>query len=66
MYNDHENRVMFSVDSHDRDGDACEEGIYLHFGEVRIRVAVTIEEYDQLVARLSSLRPEIADRVRER
>jgi hypothetical protein len=36
---------MFSVNSYDSDGDLFEVGVYLHFGDTRVRVADTIEDF---------------------
>jgi hypothetical protein len=36
-------KVCFSIDRYDSDGDKCENGIYLHLGEVSIRFPNLIE-----------------------
>ena len=52
---------MFSINSHDSDGDSFEEGIYLHFGETRIRVAENLPEFDRLLGTLARMRDEIEE-----
>lgn len=51
--------IGFSVNRYDKDGDSYEEGIYLHFGEIAICVAETIEGYEALVELLESMKAEI-------
>jgi hypothetical protein len=53
--------VTFSVHSYDWDGDIIERGIFLHFGNVRIRVAETGSEFQDFVNRLEQMRNEISD-----
>lgn len=38
--------VNFSINHYDFDGDIIEKGIFLHFDNVRIKVANTMEEYE--------------------
>jgi len=54
-----DNRITFSIDSHDRDGDVCEDGIFIHFGNTRIRVAGSFLEYLSFLTELRSMAPEI-------
>jgi hypothetical protein len=53
--------ILFSVNRYDKDGDSYEEGIYLHFGEIAVRVAETIEEYEAIVERLKGMTKEIRE-----
>lgn len=53
------NNVSYSTNSYDYEGDAWEKGIYLHFGEARIRVAENIEGYKLFVKQLEELTDQI-------
>jgi hypothetical protein len=53
--------VMFSVNEYDQDGDINDEGIYLHFGDTRVKVASSIVEFKQFVDRISSMVDEIEE-----
>jgi hypothetical protein len=49
----------FSINDFDSDGDMSEAGVYLHFGNARIRVADTKEEFTDFIKRLQSMEKEI-------
>lgn len=53
--------ISFSINSHDRDGDVFEGGIYLHFGETRIRVADSLNDLYNFIERIKLLRAEIRE-----
>ena len=53
--------VSFSVHSYDWDGDIVESGIFLHFGNVRIKVAKTGSEFQDFINKLEQMRNEISD-----
>ncbi len=58
-------KVMFSVHHYDHEGTVIEKGIFLHFGHCRVLVALTPEEFQQLVDRLNRMSAEIADNYKE-
>ena len=53
--------VTFSINEYDFEGDISEKGIYLHFGQVRIKVAETMEEYEDLLINLYNIKTEILE-----
>lgn len=55
--------IMFSVNQYDKDGDLVDPaGIFLNFGDnVSIRVASDLEGYDDFIATLKRLKPQIKD-----
>lgn len=53
--------VMFSVHEYDADGDVVERGIYLHFGETRIKVSDNLKDFRDVADRIASMIDEIAD-----
>ncbi len=55
------NDVLFSVHDYDQDGDVHERGIYLHFGETRIKVADNLKEFEEFVKCISDMVDEIRD-----
>ena len=55
----YDDQITFSIGSHDRDGDVCEDGIFIHFGNTRIRVAGSFLEYLSFLTELRSMAPEI-------
>lgn len=55
--------ICFSVHTYDRDGDICETGIFLHFGDVRVKVAETIEEFNAVSERISGMSREISEKI---
>ena len=52
-------KPTFSVDRFDKDGDAWEMGVYLHFGFASVKVADTPEEFGNFVAHLKFMESEI-------
>jgi hypothetical protein len=51
----------YSINDYDKDGDETEEGIYLHFGPVRIQVAENLIGFDQFIKHLQSIKSEIEE-----
>lgn len=47
--------MLFSINHYLRDGSILEEGIYLHFGETRIRVAEDPNEFLEFIDHLNKL-----------
>ena len=52
---------LFSVNSYDRDGDISSKGIFLHFGDVRIKVADSHRGFDAFVKYLETMSEEIIE-----
>lgn len=53
--------VCFSVHEYDKDGYPMDEGIFLHFGGTRVKVARKFEEFQAIVARISGMEKEIEE-----
>jgi hypothetical protein len=53
--------IIFSVHDYDQDGDAVDRGIFLHFGETRVKVADNLNEFREVVERISKMVDEIRD-----
>jgi hypothetical protein len=51
----------YSTNDYDEDGDLVEEGIYLHFGPVRIQVAENLIGFNQFIKHLQSIKSEIEE-----
>ena len=47
--------ISFSINEYDSWGDCIDEGIFLHFGDTKIRVTNTLEEFDIMINRLSRM-----------
>lgn len=48
-------RILYSIDEYDKDGDRSEEGIYLHFGDTKIKIADRLENTPGVIADLEQL-----------
>jgi hypothetical protein len=48
-------RILYSIDEYDKDGDRSEEGIYLHFGDTKIKIADRPENTPGVIADLEQL-----------
>lgn len=53
--------IYFSVHDYDQDGDIINEWIFLHFGETRIKVANNLNQFKEVVERISGMVDEIRD-----
>jgi len=53
--------VLFSVNDYDADGDVTGRGIYLHFGETRIKVSDNLKDFRDVADRIASMVDEIAE-----
>ena len=56
-----EKEILFSVNDYDSDGDKIEKGIYRHFGNTRIKVSDTSEDFDKFILNLTGMAKEIKD-----
>ena len=52
---------MFSINEYDYEGDVHEYGVYLHFGDTRIKVAKDATGFDRFVEHLDGMRTEIRE-----
>ena len=53
--------VLFSINEHDNEGNVSVEGLYLHFGDTRIRVGDGKAELQDLIDRLHVIMAEVVD-----
>lgn len=53
--------VLFSLSAYDSEGDCVEDGVFLHFGDTRIKVGTTMEDLDSIIDQLKSIRVEIEE-----
>lgn len=51
--------ITFSVNEYDRDGDCIDKGVFLHFGQTRVKVSDSIKEFSEIVPHFESIRDEI-------
>ena len=51
--------ITFSLSMQSRDGDCIEHGVFLHFGHTTIKVAETVEEFQQIVPHMQSIADEM-------
>ena len=51
----------FSVNTYDRDGDLGEEGVFLHFGVVSVKVSESIEGFRHFRNYLATMEKEIVE-----
>lgn len=54
-------QTAFSINRYDEDGDLDTRGIYLHFGEVGVRVADSVEDFKAWVDHLADMTNEISE-----
>jgi len=47
--------ITFTIYSYDSDGNAYEEGFYMHFGDTRILLAKDLGELDSIQKRIASV-----------
>lgn len=57
----HPKNIMFSVNEYDRDGDATDEGVFLHFGGTRVKAAENISDFRTIVQHMESMVREIEE-----
>lgn len=53
--------IYFSVNDYDFEGDIFGTGVFLHFGETRIKVAENLEEFKAVAQRINGMVEEIAE-----
>jgi len=57
----HPKDIVFSVNEYDSDGDATDKGVFLHFGETRVKAADTIEDFRSIVQHMNAMVREIEE-----
>ena len=55
------NKPTFTVNDYDSDGDIFKKGIFLHFGETRIKAADSIDEFRQIIEHFERMVDEIEE-----
>ena len=51
--------ITFSINDYDQDGDIDRVGVFLHFGDTRVLVAETIDEFETIVGCMQQIVDEI-------
>ena len=51
--------IMFSIHDYFPDGEIRDSGIFLHFGDVRVKVAGSLSEFEEVASRISNMVEEI-------
>lgn len=54
-------KPCFSINEYDKDGDISEEGIFLHFGDTRIKVGNSLKELELLENNIYGIRKELEE-----
>lgn len=54
-------RITFSVNDYDKDGDVSEQGIYLHIGPFRVRAGTAVADVRAIAKQLEKIASEIED-----
>ena len=57
----HPKDIVFSVNEYDSDGDATDKGVFLHFGEARVKAADSIDDFLSIVQHMNAMVREIED-----
>lgn len=55
----HPKDINFSLSDYDQDGDKVDNGVFLHFGTTRVKVAETVKDFREIVAHFESMIDEI-------
>ena len=55
------NKPLFSVNDYDREGDLMAKGIYLHFGETRVKASDSLDEFREIIEHFESMVREIEE-----
>lgn len=51
--------ILYSINEYDQDGDCIDEGVFLHFGQTKIKVADTLEEFCGVANHINDILKEI-------
>jgi hypothetical protein len=55
------NDILYSINDYDSDGEITDEGVYLHFGQTRVKVAETLDEFRLVAEWISGMVDEISE-----
>jgi len=55
------NSILFSVNDYDQDGDVCTAGVFLHFGDTRIKVASNAHEFRAVAETIRMMTSEVEE-----
>lgn len=55
----HPREITFSVHAYDSDGDRTKSGVFLHFGETRVKAAESIADFSEIVQHFEAMVEEI-------
>lgn len=55
----HPNEIKFSLSDYDEDGDKVKNGVFLHFGNTRVKVAETVKAFRAIVPHFEAMIEEI-------
>lgn len=53
--------ITFSVNEYDRDGDCISVGVFLHFGDTKVKVANSVYDFPAIVQHIEAIRDEIQE-----
>jgi hypothetical protein len=54
-------KILFSVNQYDRDGDITESGIFLHFGYLSLFAGNTLNEFKDVIKQLEGIAEELEE-----
>lgn len=55
-------QIMFSVNEYDSDGDSTEVGVFLHFGDCRVKVTNSVKDFPAIVEQINQIAKELEER----
>lgn len=55
------NKPMFSVNDYGCDGDVMTKGVFLHFGEMRVKAADSLSEFREIIEHFENMVREIEE-----
>jgi len=58
------NKPTFSINDYDSDGDIYKKGVFLHFGETRIKAADSLDEFRHIIEHFKLIIGEIEENYR--
>jgi len=61
MWDDGFTKACFSVNEYTRDGDITDDGIFLHFGDTKVKVANDIEGFKKFIEHINEMVGEIEE-----
>jgi hypothetical protein len=58
-------RPTFSINSYDKDGDIIDVGVFLHYDDVTIYIADTLNSFKEHIKHLENIAKEISENYKE-